>query len=128
MSDTILRVQDCCYLSTPQHVRSFVGTFIWIYTDKGKLTLTEAKLRFEGKGGIPLQIPLHAITNVSVGHYSRIAKPIRLDYMAITFQDDESKQTVLFTPTGSWTTPVWRTNKIVAEWVELLRDSRQSNY
>lgn len=31
MAETI-RVQECCYLSTPKHVRSFVGRFIYIYT------------------------------------------------------------------------------------------------
>ena len=124
MPEVTLRTQDCCYLSTPEHVRSFFGVFIYIYTDKGELRLTETHLHFHGKSGIPLDIGVDSITNVSVGHYSRISKPLRLDYVAVTHRIGESTRTVLFTPTVSWRTPVWKTNKVVAEWTQLLLDAR----
>ena len=38
-----------CYLSTPEHVRSFIGRFFYIYTDKGELALGEDSITFAGK-------------------------------------------------------------------------------
>jgi hypothetical protein len=124
LAETTTRTQACCYLSTPEHVRSFVGTFIWIYTDKGELSLAEDYLRFTTQHQTSVEIALSAITDISIGHYSRIAKPIRLDYMAVTYQKNGVERTLLFTPTRSWVTPVWETNKIVNEWVEALHQAR----
>src|SRR5580698_6360632 len=67
MVEITTRTQPCCYLSTPEHVRSFVGTFFYIYTDKGDLALTEDCLRFTGKHQIPIEIALKTITDINVG-------------------------------------------------------------
>ena len=88
MSDDMPLKRAACYLSTPSHVRSFVGRFVYIYTDKGELTLTETALWFVGKDGLPIVIPLDSVTALGVGHYSRIAKPLRLDYLAVPVVDD----------------------------------------
>ena len=127
LAETTMRTQACCYLSTPEHVRSFVGTFFYIYTDKGELTLWKDYLRFTGKNQIPIEIAIKAITDISIGHYSRIAKPMRLDYMAVTYHQNGTERTLLFTPTRSWVTPVWETNKIVNEWVEVLQQSAEND-
>jgi hypothetical protein len=124
LAGTTTRTRACCYLSTPEHVRSFVGTFIYIYTDKGELTLAEDYLRFTGQNQTPIEIALKAITDISIGHYSRIAKLMRLDYLAVSYQKNGTERTLLFTPTRSWLTPVWETNKIVSEWVEALQQAR----
>jgi hypothetical protein len=116
--------QSACYFSTPEPVRSFVGRFISIYTDKGELRLTETALRFVCKSEFTMEIPLDYITDVSVGHYSRWAKPFRLDYIAVRFWLGGGERTMLLTPTRSWTTPVWETNKIVVEWVHALQAAR----
>jgi hypothetical protein len=121
MSDDMPLKRAACYLSTPSHVRSFVGRFVYIYTDKGELTLTETALWFVGKDGLPIVIPLDSVTALGVGHYSRIAKPLRLDYLAVRHRDGGREGTTLFTPTRSWMTPVWQTNRIVAEWADALR-------
>jgi hypothetical protein len=47
-SETIVK-QSNCYLSTPEHVSSFFGRFIYIYTDKGELRLTESCLEFAAR-------------------------------------------------------------------------------
>ena len=99
MAKTI-STQDCCYLSTPRHVRR-------IFTSK--------KTSFE--------IPLNSITDISTGHYSRIAKPIRLDYIAVKYSHEGKDETILLTPTESWLTPVWKTNKLVADWISLLDET-----
>ena len=121
MAKTI-STQDCCYLSTPRHVRSFVGQLIYIYTAKGRLLLTSELLTFTSKK-TSFEIPLNSITDISTGHYSRIAKPIRLDYMAVKYSHEGKDETILLTPTESWLTPVWKTNKLVADWISLLDET-----
>jgi hypothetical protein len=116
--------RSVCYLSSPEHVRSFVGRFIYIYTDKGELLLTETALRFVGKSGLPVEISFDSIADISVGHYSRLAKPTRLDYIAVRHRNGGTERTTLLTPTRSWATPTWETNKIVAEWVDALQAAR----
>jgi hypothetical protein len=113
-----------CYRSSPEHVHSFTGRFIWIYTDKGQLSLTNSTLRFEGKNAPLIEIPLASIKEISVGRYSRLAKPTGLDYMAVRYGAGDTTQTILLTPTRSWTTPTWETNKIVAAWVGLVNAAR----
>jgi hypothetical protein len=114
-----IRTQEYCYLSTPQHVRSFTGMLINIYKDRGSLRLTSESLIFTGKKR-SFEIPLHTITKIGTGHYSRLAKPIRLDYISVTYSQGGIEDTVLLTPTVSWAMPVWKTNEIVADWKAFL--------
>ena len=121
MAETI-RAQECCYLSTPKHIRSFKGRFIYIYTAKGNLRLTSKSLIFTSTK-TSFDIHLESITGISKGHYSRFAKPIRLDYIAVTHSCAGREETILLTPAQSWTPLVWKTNKLVASWVESLNDA-----
>lgn len=112
--------RSACYLSTPEHIRSFVGRFLYIYTDEGELTLAQDAIAFAGKRGSPLVIPLDSIVDIRLGHYSRWAKPLLLDYLALQYRRQGTEETILLTPTFSWATPVWRTNQLVAEWKQAL--------
>ncbi|HEV3384788.1 MAG TPA: hypothetical protein VG097_08225 [Gemmata sp.] len=116
------RNQACCYFSTPEHVRSFVGRFLWIYTGKGSLNLTPETLICE-VSNLVCEIPLRSIRGIEVGHYSRWAKPIKLNYIELTYMSQLLEKTVLFTPTHSWATPVWKTNALVESWTEWLEEA-----
>ncbi|KAA3661554.1 MAG: hypothetical protein DWQ04_16125 [Chloroflexi bacterium] len=118
MIETI-REQKCCYLSTPKHIRSFIGMMVYIYTAKGELSLSSESLAFTSKK-TSVEVPVDSITGISSGHYSRLAKPIRLDYIAVTYNLKGVEETILLTPTQSWATPVWKTNKLVASWISSL--------
>ncbi len=96
--------------------------FIYIYTAKGNLRLTSEALKFRSNK-TSFEIPLNDITRIDVGHYSRLAKPVRLDYISLSHTRSGREETVLLTPTQSWATPVWKTNKLVASWIETLRDA-----
>lgn len=113
-----------CYLSTPEHVRSFIGRFIYIYTDKGELSLNDSSLEFVGKTGVPVTIALSSILDASVGEYSRWAKPTGLDHIAVRYLDGKTERVVLLTPMRSPWVPTWETNKIVAEWADALESAR----
>mgnify|MGYP001589886510 CR=1 FL=1 len=117
-----IRTQECCYLSTPKHLRSFIGRFIYIYTAKGNLRLTSESLIFTSTK-TSFEIPVNSITDIRSGHYSRIAKPIRLDYIAVKYSHEGRDETILLTPTQSWATPVWKTNKLVVSWISLLDET-----
>jgi len=114
-----IRMQECCYLSTPEHIRSFIGRVIYIYTAKGELQLTAESLTFTSKKTL-VEIPVNSITAIDSGSYSRFAKPIRLDYIAVTYNHTDKMETILLTPTQSWATPVWKSNKLVASWITTL--------
>jgi hypothetical protein len=109
--------QSFCYLSTPGHMRTFVGRFIYLYTGKGRLSLTGASLEFLAENGSLLAIPLNAIAEVSVGQHSLWAKPTGLDYIAIHHRNVDGEQTTLLTPSWSRFEPTWETNKCISEWV-----------
>ena len=86
MSEMVCVTHSACYVSTPEHVRSWFGR-LWIHVDKGELCLTETALRFVGKSGFPGEIPLNSITDIRVGQYSRWAKPFGLNYIAVRHQN-----------------------------------------
>lgn len=117
-----LRTQACCYFSTPEHVRSFVGRFLWIYCARGRLTLNPAALFCE-VSNLVCEIPLQSIQRIEVGHYSRWAKPVKLKYLAVTYTSHGQQKTVLLTPTHSWATPVWKTSALVESWAGSLREA-----
>ena len=109
-------------MSSTEHVRSFVGRFIWIYRAKGSLTLNPGALVCE-VSNLACEIPLRSIRRVEVGHYSRWAKPIKLKYIALTYTRQWQEKTVLLTPAHSWATPVWKTSALVERWAEWLREA-----
>ncbi len=118
----IMRSQECCYLSTPKHLRSFVGRFLWIYTGKCSLSLNSEALLFSDTIR-PFKIALDSITGLASGHYPRLAKPIRLDYISVTHNYEGLENTLRLTPSVSWSTPVWKTNILVASWMKSLKEA-----
>jgi serine/threonine protein kinase len=103
------------YVSSLQHLRSFYGTFWYIYEGKGRLQLDAGELTYSDHKD-SLCIPLHAIREIRIGQYSRFAKPLGLDYISVTYTDGEIIRTRLFTPCTSPFAPTWKTNRLVAEW------------
>ena len=121
-----IRAENCCYLSAPEHLRTFIGWFVYIYTAKGRLDLTSESLTFTSKK-TSFGIPLGSIVDLRCGHYPRKAKPFRLDYIAVTYRQDGSEETILLTPARSGWAPVWRTNKLVASWMSTLDETIHSH-
>jgi hypothetical protein len=69
LTETTTRTQACCYLSTPEHVRSFVGTLFYIYTDKGqlrRLAVTRSRRSRTGDGSREWQLPVDEMRVVSL--------------------------------------------------------------
>ena len=110
-----------CYYSTPEHAQSFAGRFLQVYLGKGELRLDEENLTFTSEWFSTI-IPLRAIQNMRVGSHSRLAKPLRLDYLVVEYKTDGRIQQILLTP---YQTPVpWAANKSVAEWMIAIRQAK----
>jgi len=103
------------YISSLQHLRSFYGTFWYIYEGKGSLQLDASELTYADHKD-SLCIPLCTIREIRIGQYSRFAKPLGLDYISITYADGKIIRTRLFTPCTSPFAATWNTNRLVAEW------------
>jgi len=86
-----------CYVSTAEHLHTFTGRYLYIYTGKGELRLDAENLTFVSNWK-SIVIPLRDIRELGIGHYPRVAKPVRLDYLAVSFEQTGQRQTLLFTP------------------------------
>jgi serine/threonine protein kinase len=113
-----------CHISTPEHLSTFTGQTFHIYTGKGELRLDAENLAFVSDWQSST-IPLRDIRELGIGHYSRLAKPLRLDYLAVTFEQAGQARTLLFTPTGgsSIIQLPWAANARVAECFQAVREA-----
>ena len=108
-----------CYICSPEHRFSLRGNF-YIYTSKGRLALDGAALTFLSDAE-QIHIPLRAIRELGIGHYSAFAKPVRLDFFSVVWDEAGVIRTRLFTPHSSPFSPAWDTNTVVAEWANAVR-------
>jgi serine/threonine protein kinase len=112
-----------CYISTPEHLSTFSGQIVYIYTGKGEMRLDAENLTFVSNWQSTV-IPLQDIRELGIGHYSRLAKPLRLDYLAVTFEQASQRRTLLFTPSirGGISLP-FEVNPLVAECLWAVREA-----
>jgi serine/threonine protein kinase len=112
-----------CYISTPEHLRTFTGQVLYIYTGKGELRLDAENLTFASNWQSTV-IPLQDIRELGIGQYSRLAKPLRLDYLAVTFEQSGQRRTLCFTPCirGGISLP-WEVNPLVADCLRTVREA-----
>jgi predicted Ser/Thr protein kinase len=114
-----------CYVSTPEHLRTFRGRYFYIYQGNGQLRLDERSLSYIC-GWQRVTIPLGSIRALTLGRYALAAKPAPLDYLEVTFLEGPASRTLLFTPTLSGQSPVWETNRVVAEWATAVHEAVQA--
>jgi serine/threonine protein kinase len=112
-----------CHISTPEHLSTFTGQVLCIYTGKGELRLDAQNLTFVSNWQSTV-IPLQDIHELGIGNYSRLAKPVRLDYLAVTFEQAGQRRTLFFTPSlrGGLSLP-WEVNPCVAECLQAVREA-----
>ena len=110
-----------CYLSTPEHLRTFWGRFMYIYKGKGELRLDRQTLSFHSWPAVT--IPLASVRKLALGDYPLSAKPWPIHYMAVTFTEGGVSRTLLFTPVRSWLMSPWEANKVVSDWLSALQEA-----
>ena len=114
-----------CYASTPEHQNTFYGKYIYIYTDKGQLSLTEDGIEYIGKKST-YAIRYSAIKSIEMSHYSRIAKPLKLNFIKLRYVIDSVEHAVFLTPTKSPFMPIHKTNELVKHWLSQLLDVKHT--
>ncbi|MGD0253556.1 MAG: serine/threonine-protein kinase, partial [Verrucomicrobiota bacterium] len=117
----LLKVSSC-YYTTPEYAQSFAGRFIYVYSGKGELRLDEENLIFSSEW-FSTVIPLRMIQNLRIGSFSRLAKPLGLDYLFVEYKANDQIQRIILTPALSPFTPTWATNERVAEWLMAIRQA-----
>ena len=120
-TDHVLKTSSC-YVSTPEHLRTFKGRFLKICQGKGELRLDSEALSFQS-GWQMVTIPLSSIGALAQGNYPITAKPLPLNYMAVTFDQDGATRTLLFTPFKHEGVSVQKTNEVVDQWLSALREA-----
>ncbi|MCE5303182.1 MAG: serine/threonine protein kinase, partial [Planctomycetaceae bacterium] len=113
--------RSSCYLSTPEHLRSFVGRFLWIYKAKGELRLNDRTLSFHSSWPT-LVIPLASIRRIGQGDFPYSAKPLPLEYMAVTYLEQDVERTVLLAPCAGALLPP-AANDNVERWLYDLQEA-----
>jgi hypothetical protein len=114
------------YYSDPEHNRSFIGRWVWIYRGKGCLELTGGKLHFTCQA-FDLDLAQRQVQSISLGTFARTAKPISLRFLDLGFVTVAGEARHLYivpllARRWAWLTPVWKTNKVVTEWLEVLKE------
>jgi hypothetical protein len=110
-----------CYVSTLEHQSTFYGKYIYLYTDKGQLSLTNDGLEYLGKK-TNYSITRSSIKNIEISHYSRVAKPFKLNSIKISYKIDLIENDIYLTPTKSGFTPICKTNQLVKNWFSKLME------
>ncbi len=115
--------RDSCFISNPGYLRTLWAQF-YIYTGHGQLELAGDRLSFRG-GSSSVEIPLRAISGISLGEYPRLTKPTGLNHVAVRFRREAGakEEVLLFTPFKSAWNATWTTNAVVDDWHRLLVES-----
>lgn len=108
------------YVSSPEHLRTFLG-HLFPYTGKGGLRLDAESLSFTHPW-YTVVIPLSGIWDLSIGHYPWSARPVRVDFISVTFDENSGIRRTLFTPYEDGLKTTWHTNR-VTEWFSALREA-----
>ena len=106
------------WVSTPEHLRTFRGRFLYIYQGKGELCLDRETLSFRS-GWQSVTIPLSSIRSLAQGMYPASAKPLPLHYIAVIFTEHGVSRTLLFTPVRTEV----MSNKVAMEWLSAMQEA-----
>jgi hypothetical protein len=112
--------QCMCHYSTPEHNNSLIDTAIKMYISKGTLTLDRGTLSYTSDKG-SFSFPINSIVDIRIEHYSRLQKPIKLNFIAIRYRVGFKEETICLSPMTSSFDSVWETNKNVDYWMSLIK-------
>ena len=101
------------YISTPEHNRTAWGTFFVLYIATGTLYLRDDELVIDA-GTSLTTIKKGSVRDITLGHHSRIAKPIKTLYLDIRYEQEGIERTLRLAgrPSMSW---VWKCNEMTLE-------------
>ncbi len=116
---TDIRSQRKCYFASVEYSRSFWGKYIFLFEGSGSLRLTEDSLNLEDCAQA-VEIPFKAIKSITIGRFSSWSKPTGLNYLALSYFDEEYPKQINLIPYESALDSTLVTNEIITSWQETL--------
>ena len=116
-SPRVLKTGRVCVL-TPEQFATYAGQLS--SQNRGQLVLDAQQLTF-WQDGARTVIPLHAIRDVSLGHYPRLMIPLGGDFIRLTFEEDGLSKSLILNPFVSlfgWP-PHFR--QVIGDWYTEIR-------
>jgi serine/threonine protein kinase len=107
-------------IATPEHMATWWGKYVNLFSGKGRITLEEHQLTYSDYEAVT-EIPLNSIRDLSIGRYSLWAKPTGLNFIRVTFEDGGQLRSLCFMPHESGLHLTSDANLIVAEWFDAIR-------
>ncbi len=134
-----------CCVSTPEHLRTFLGRHFHHFLAKGQLRLDKESLIFDS-GWTVVRIPLSSISALALGAFPTsvftLIKTLATPglYVAVTFAEQGASRTLLFTPTPplstakSWiryhftgpTKKILEFSMVLSDWSRALQNAVQA--
>jgi hypothetical protein len=120
--------EQFCFLTTPEHQRTFRGKYMVSAQASGTLVLDGDELLFR-TGGWVLCLPFWRIGSVALGRLPWMARPVGRRYIEVEHTTDEGEAAVWLTPTYRCGLLPWLTDRVVTRWYvwlsEALRKHRE---
>ena len=107
------------FVTSPEQLGTFAGQF-FLWRRKSQMVLEDRQLAF-GRAGTTTVIPLHAIRDLSIGHYPRVMNPAGLDFISVTYDAGGQTRRIFFSPCESIFGLPSQFNQFVAEWFNAIR-------
>lgn len=107
------------FMSTPEQLATIGGIFS-LYRRRTHVLLDDRQLSF-ARVGTTTVIPLAAICDLSIGHYSRLVNPFGLDFINVTYNEGGQNNRIVFSPSDGLIAWPPRFNQFVAEWYISIR-------
>jgi hypothetical protein len=116
-------LEQMCYLTTPEYVRTFRGKYLCSFQARGALALAGEELLFRAAHSPLLRLPLCRIRTTVLRRFPWHLQMFGLRYIDISYRADGGEGTVWLTPTYFRSLPVWHTNRVVARWHGQIEDA-----
>ena len=114
------------YYSDPEHNRSFVGRWLYIYRGTGGVTITDEFFEFKSESR-HYKLTRDQIIDLKLGEFPRTAKPIKLNFIHMELRNGQNESEAIYLVPQYEAripalVPVWKTNRLVSSWLQMLQD------
>lgn len=112
--------QSKCLYSTPEYNKNLIKSSFKLYISKGTLTLDRGTLVYSSDKG-SFEFSIKSIIDIRIDSYSRLQKPVKMNFITIRYHDGYRLETVCLCPMKSLLDSVWKVNKSVEYWMSLIK-------
>ena len=110
-----------CFVSTPEREASFWGRYIQPFQFRASLRLTRDLLLIENCA-FRICVERSSMRGVHLKQLSRLAKPIKMYYISMSYSAHGSPKTIVLCPVSTKKWGPSESNKTVLAWFDALTD------